>query len=637
MVLQRNLTELDLRVVVLVGRHDFGRCPLAASRPPALWAVAEKPVLLRLLEHLAHEGLERAAVCCDKARADLVKSVCEKAPLDTTVIEEDLTKGTGGCLRDAAGDNPGDLLVAISGSMSAPPALAPLVEAHRAGDAELTMVFNPDGADEMGYGCPAEIYLCNPTVLQHIPIGGYSDIKEGMIPSILRAGGKVQPHVLPEDAGNFSDRSGYLHAIGRYLSAGDGLVRSAGGRVAETASSAVIHPTARICGPVAIGEQAQVQQGAVVVGPTVVGSHAVVGVGSTVVGSVLWEGARVGDRCEITDSVVAQDVVVPNGTEILEQTVADGGRRLAVSSYAETVPDARAGRTGYVVGGLVVTLALLWSYWSTVVGLWRVWRGSDEFSAGLLVPVLALYVIWTRRDEFVSVAIKPALLAGTAMFALAQALRWFGLHRMYTSAERLSLVVSIAALVLLLLGWRWFRKLSPMLLFLLLMLPYPNAIQQKIGLPLQNMATNSAVFCLELVGTDVQKDGNVIGIGNTRVEVATACNGLRMIMAFFIVSGLVVLLAKRAWWEKLVVVVSSLPIALFCNTVRLTVTSLLFTVIHGQWLEQVSHDFGGYAMMPLALALMVGELWLLSRLTTPPVETAPEIIARRRPRQVPGA
>jgi exosortase/archaeosortase family protein len=76
-------------------------------------------------------------------------------------------------------------------------------------------------------------------------------------------------------------------------------------------------------------------------------------------------------------------------------------------------------------------------------------------------------------------------------------------------------------------------------------------------------------------------------------------------------------------------VVSSLPIALLCNTLRLATTALLFTVVKGEVWEKRFHDWGGYAMMPLALAIVVGELWLLTRLTTPPLATRPVIITRR--------
>jgi exosortase len=183
--------------------------------------------------------------------------------------------------------------------------------------------------------------------------------------------------------------------------------------------------------------------------------------------------------------------------------------------------------------------------------------------------------------------------------------------------------------VLLVLGWKYLGRVATVLLFLCLMLPWPNRIQNAVTLPLQRWSTTSAVFCLELVGYEVRQDGNVIHIGGTSVAVAEACNGLRMIMAFFVISGLVALLVKRTWWEKLVILASSLPIAFLCNTLRLATTAWFFTFIKGQGWEQRFHDWGGYAMMPLALALVVGELWLLARLTTAPAHREPAIVSRR--------
>ena len=92
---------------------------------------------------------------------------------------------------------------------------------------------------------------------------------------------------------------------------------------------------------------------------------------------------------------------------------------------------------------------------------------------------------------------------------------------------------------------------------------------------------------------------------------------------------------KRAWWEKLIILASSLPIAFLCNTLRLAATAVCFTIIKGEEVEQWFHDWAGYAMMPLALALVVGELWLLARLTTSPREIEPAIISRQHTPHLP--
>ncbi len=720
---------------MLVGGRDFGRCPLAAHLPTALWPTANKPVLAHLLDHLAEAGFGHAAVCCAKDDATAVGAVCRDAALKAVLVMEELTAGTAGCLRDAVGSDPGDLILVLSAGMLAPPALEDLIEAHQAGGGELTVVFNPGGGRDGSPGSPAEIYLCRPEILRHIPRGGYCDIKEGLIPSILRAGGTIHPVVLDRDVGNFHNRTGYLDALEVLFHQEMPVGRSATpfGRSSEapvlTGAEAVIHPTARICGPALIGDHARLAEGVVVVGPALIGPNVAVGAQSVVVRSALWADAQVGARCEVRESIVDCRAVLPDGAQVVERSAAPSlsarascvgrwaarvpklvpcsPRRLAYAAGGVLILAANVGRwavrapklvlrsarqlasaagsvlilaayvgrwavrapklvlrsarqlayaaggvvilaayvgrwvarvpklvpcstrqLAYGAGGVIVLAAFLWSYWPTFADLIAVWRRSDEYSSGLLVPFLAAYVLWLRRQDLWSTPVRPALFFGIGAFLFAQAVRAGGLD-FYSSAERLSVILSLAALVLLVLGWRYLGKVATVLVFLCLMLPWPNRIQSAITLPLQRWSTTSAVFCLELVGYEVRQDGNVIRIGDATVAVAEACNGLRMIMAFFVISGLVVLLVKRTWWEKLVILASSLPIAFLCNTLRLATTALFFTFIKSRTWEQRFHDWGGYAMMPLALALVVGELWLLARLTTPPMEFEPAIISRR--------
>jgi len=666
MTSRNRLHGLDVRAAVLVGGRDFGRCPLAARLPTALWPITDKPVLAHLLDHLAEAGLGRVAVCCAKDDSAAVEAVCRDARLDAVPVVEELTAGTAGCLRDAVASDPGDLILVLSGSILAPPAMEDLVEAHQTGGAELTLVFNPDPSRKTAMGGPAEIYLCRPEILRHIPPGGYSDIKEGLIPSILRAGGTVRPVVLDRDVGNFHHRQGYLRALDVLFREGaqDGLHAVSQERSGETLireeSDVSVHPTARICGPVLMGGHAQLAEGAVVIGPAVIGRNVVIGAESVVVRSAVWADAQVGARCEIRESIVDRRAVLPDGAEIVERTVSPGrlGRTLnrhlrksrprdlgrmaeSVKSYfdrlAAGLPEyaPRSGRQlAYAIGSVIVLAAFLWSYWPTLKDLLEEWNRSDEYSSGLLVPFLAAYVIWLRRENWQALRVRPALWLGVGGFLFAQGVRAGGLD-FYSSAERFSIVLSLAAVVLLVLGWRYLAKLATVLLFLCLMLPWPHRVQGVITLPLQRWSTTSAVFCLELAGYEIRQDGNVIHIGDTSVAVAEACNGLRMITAFFVISGLVALLVKRAWWEKVIVLASSLPIAFLCNTLRLATTAVFFTIIKGEKWEEWFHRWGGYAMMPLALAMVVGELWLLARLTIPARDTEPAIISRRRTPHLP--
>jgi exosortase len=655
-----SLQQYDIRTVVLVGGCDFGRCSLAKRLPTAMWPVAGKPALERLLDHLAAGGLTEVVICCSSEVSALVAQVRRPKSLQVRLMAEDLTCGTGGCLRDAVANDPGEVILMLSASLVEPPSVSNLVEAHRSGGATLSVVFNPALSDEDVTGSSAEIYLCQPDVLNHVPVAGYSDIKEGLIPSLLRAGASVRPVVLQQAVGNFHDRAGYLEAVCMYLGNHESAPGVGAGAGTERGS---IDKTARVYGPVSIAEGARILADAVVIGPASLDRDACVGPGSTVVRSALWHNATVGAGCTVSDCVVDGDAAVPDGCVVAERSISiedkpagvgwarrrrarmrggfdrfTGSLRALWQRSVDRLPNwARAAPTqmaAYGVGGAAVLAALMWSYWPTLTDLHRVWMRSDEYSAGLLVPFLALYVLWVRRGDFSSVSVKPAVFWGIVAFLLAQAVRGAGLYFLYGSGMRISLVLTVVALVLLILGWHVLRRAWPILLFLCLMLPWPNRVQAAVALPLQRWATSSAVFCLELTGNEVVQDGNVIHIGGESVAVAEACNGLRMVTAFFVISGLVALLVRRAWWEKLIVLVSSFPIALLCNTVRLWMTSIAFTRLDGETWKQMFHDYGGFAMMPLALAMVVGELWLLTQLTTPPTEAEPVIVARRKPRHI---
>ena len=642
----------NVHVIILAAGRDFGRCPIASRLPVLLWPIGGEPVLRHLLVHLARQGV-RDVTICSNGDGSLLRKVNNGniQKLDVHFLDEPLPTGTAGAVRDAAGGRTDELLLVFPAGIVRPPDIGLLIAAHHSHRADLTVAFNPASGDAQISGEPVNIYVCNPSVLEYIPAEGYYDIKEGLIPELLRAGKCVRCAVLPHSVGNFRDWRGYLDAVSNYLenaTEADIDLKTCernGLHVVWKGSEVTIESGVRIYGRVVLLEGVCVEVGAVIFGPTILGRNVSIGKGSIVVNSVLWDGSRVGENCELQRCVVDYNVVVPNNSVAVDNCITSEpkwrlkGLVASVSKFGKQkvgrvrqwlqresinlnrrMPNQmrrhKPGVPSWLAAG-VILIAFLWSYWPGIVDLWNVWQRSDEYSSGLLVPFLAVYLLWSRRKQIAGVQIQPSLW-GLPAFVGAQAVRFFGLFFMYGSAERLSIVLSIAALVLLLFGREFFRKVSPIVLFLLLMLPWPNRVQEAIALPLQQWATSSAVFCLETLGYEVASEGNIIHIGQASVAVAEACNGLRMVTAFFVIGGLVVLLVERKWWEKLTVFISSLPIALFCNTVRLAVTAIAFTVLTGEYWEKVFHDFGGYAMMPFALAMMVGELWFLAKLTTAP-------------------
>lgn len=262
--------------------------------------------------------------------------------------------------------------------------------------------------------------------------------------------------------------------------------------------------------------------------------------------------------------------------------------------------------------------AFIWSYWPTLTELWEFWRHNPDYSVGRLVPLVAIYLIWTDRNALRTLPMRVCWW-GLAVILSAQAIRFFGLFFYYGSLERYSMVLTVAGIVLLIFGYSITRRLVYVLVFLLLTVPLPDRVHNSVSLPLQSFAASSAVVGLEMLGYVVDRQGNVLTLGeDTSVAVAEACSGLRMLTAFVMVAATLAFLVRRPRWQKTILVISSIPVAIIANTLRLIVTVVLYEKAGSEVAERFFHDFAGLSMMPFAIMILVGELWLLKRIAQAP-------------------
>ncbi|MBN1123697.1 MAG: exosortase [Sedimentisphaerales bacterium] len=657
----------NIKAVILVGAKDFGRCPVASRIPRALWPIGGVPVLQRLLDHLYRQGIQKIALCCEEETEEIQTALNIPSNMEVTFIEDQLPRGTAGCLRDAMDSSKDDIVLVFHAAIVIPPDISDLIETHLRTDADLTVFFNPPSDSQSARREPAQIYACKTSVLPFIPEEGYCDLKENLVSRLVRAGLSIQMEPLSHPVGNFRTWADYMEASRTFLATLPKNRSAMSGYLLHdqddvwAGPQVEIHPSAKIIGPVLMEEKCRIQENAFVMGPSILGKHVTVAPGASVVESIIWENSTIGPNSQIKQCLVEGDQNLPGHTMAHQQILPRAAgffksiSRILDAWFCRLCPsfwwryhkeqalestETSAWHSGSffssvslrILGILLLCLAFLWTFWSpTLTDLWRMWWQSDEYSSGMLVLPIAVFILWTRRHDLIRCRLYPVLGWGILFLFLAQAFRFFGLFLMFDSAERLAMVGTIYALIILLFGWHIFWKNKGLLLFLLFMIPLPNRIQTRAAQPLQSWATVSAVFSLETLGYDVRRDGNVINVDGTQVAVAEACNGLRMLTAFFVISGLVALVAHRTWWEKALIMISSVPIALLCNTVRLVVTSIAFTVINGQEWENIFHDFGGLAMMPIALAIIVGELWLLSNLVVVESQTVPsQVVYRQR-------
>jgi exosortase len=135
--------------------------------------------------------------------------------------------------------------------------------------------------------------------------------------------------------------------------------------------------------------------------------------------------------------------------------------------------------------------------------------------------------------------------------------------------------------------------------------------------PLQQVATRASSYALVTLGLPAIAEGSVIILNDVEIGVVGACSGLRMLVVFFAIATGVALLIRRAWWERLVLVASAIPIAIAANVARIVVTGLLYQVVSNEAASRFFHDLAGWFMIPLALTMVWAELRVLSRLWVP--------------------
>lgn len=237
---------------------------------------------------------------------------------------------------------------------------------------------------------------------------------------------------------------------------------------------------------------------------------------------------------------------------------------------------------------------------------------------------IALWIGWNRRAKLPLDKIKPffpAIVPIVALFAV----RYVFFERNELWLETVSLLPMIASIVLLIGGWRLFYWSWPSLLFLMFMFPLPTRINGVLSAQLQSLATIASCWTLQLLGRPAINEGNVIYVGPDTLEVARACNGLSMLLTFVALIVAVALLIDRPFWQRIVLLFSSIPIALVSNIIRITVTALCYPIFGQAIVEKYAHDVAGWLMMPLALVFVAIELALLDWLVIE--ETPPEAVS----------
>jgi exosortase len=282
---------------------------------------------------------------------------------------------------------------------------------------------------------------------------------------------------------------------------------------------------------------------------------------------------------------------------------------------AVATPRTQPRRLDLLLAGGLAAVAL-WAYWPTLAGLVYRWAEDAQYSHGFLVPAFAGYLVWRRRKELAGRAGRPSWWA-LPFFAVAACSLLAGAYVFSSWAEQISILPALAGIVVAVWGWRALKLCSPALAFLLFMVPLPGRVDGMLVAPLQRVATLASANALQTFGFFAQPEGNVIVLPDYELGIVEACSGLRMLVVFLATSVAVAMLVRRSALQRTLIVLSSVPIALLCNVIRITATGMAHETVGHAAANLIYHDLAGWLMAPLALASLGIELALLRRLFVP--------------------
>jgi exosortase len=244
-----------------------------------------------------------------------------------------------------------------------------------------------------------------------------------------------------------------------------------------------------------------------------------------------------------------------------------------------------------------------WLYSSVLRHLVGQWAHDPNYSHGFFVPFFSLFVIWSERSKLRKLTWEPSSSGLIVLFfgVLVLAAGTLGAELFLS---RVSLLLTIAGLVVITFGWNYMRAIFFPWIFLLFMIPIPAIVLNQITFPLQLLASKAAAVTLPLVGVPVLREGNIIQLPAMALEVAEACSGIRSLMSLATLAIIYGYLLEPRISIRVILALASVPIAVLANSLRIIGTGLLVQYWDPDKAQGFFHEFSGWVIFVVSLVML---------------------------------
>ncbi|GJL95207.1 MAG: hypothetical protein DHS20C05_16120 [Hyphococcus sp.] len=273
-------------------------------------------------------------------------------------------------------------------------------------------------------------------------------------------------------------------------------------------------------------------------------------------------------------------------------------------------------RWGYFIA--IAIAAVLFLFWDAIGNLWMRWSEYDELSHSYFIPVISGWLIWTNRDAIRKSIGEPSVIGAIAVGISGLMLLLGQLTHIFV-IQHLGLIVAIAGMTAAFGGLSLLRATAAPIAFLLFAVPPPYWVVTVLSWKFQQMSSILGVWMIEMMNIPVYLSGNIIDLGDLKLQVAEACSGLRYLFPFLSLGVMTAYLYRGPLWQKVIIVLSTIPITVVMNSFRIAVTGALVQAYGPQHAEGALHFFEGWVVFLLCLIALFGVIAIFSVFSKPRV------------------